>query len=71
MELIEFLNSENCPVKHKVIADKLFEGKKTPTTTFSNKLKGVQDRKFSAEEKKRILEILQDLCIEIKNVTID
>lgn len=71
MELIEFLKSENCPIKHKNIADKLYEGNSTPTTTFSNKLKGVQGRKFTTKEKQKILEILQDFSVEIKNVTIE
>lgn len=71
MELIEFLKSENCPIKHKNIAEKLFHGKVAPTTMFHNKLKGVQGRKFNQKEKEEMIKILKDFSVEISNITIE
>lgn len=71
MDLIEYLKDDNCPVKHKNIAEKLFSGKKAPTTMFHNKLKGVQNRKFSESEKKEIIKILSEFSVEISSLTID
>lgn len=71
MDLIDFLKDENCPIKHKSIAEKLFFEKKAPTTMFHNKLQGVQNRKFSEAEKVRILEILKEFGVELSSLTID